>query len=346
MEPHSIQLPREVIVGNNVISSISDICDRLGLHGNALVLSGETTRKISGEMIKRSLYKKHYASLSIVREASFKEAERISDMNSDFDFVIGTGGGKVIDIGKLVATKKHVPFVSVPTAPSHDGIASERVTIHTETEKASVRVDVPVAVVADIHILQNAPYRLIASGCADAISNFTAVHDWKMGRKRGEYYSEYAASLSLLAAEIVMKSAEMIRRKEGRGIRNLVEALVSSGIAMSMVDSSRPASGAEHMFSHALDYLDSPGLHGEQCGLGSIVTAELQGQDWARIRRSLEVIGAPITAEQLGISESVFVKAFLDAKNIRKERYTILDEIPLEKDRILQSGRKTGVLKP
>jgi glycerol-1-phosphate dehydrogenase [NAD(P)+] len=346
MEPHSIQLPREVIVGNGVIERMGEICGRLGLNGNALVLSGGTTRKIAGERIREILSKKQHASLSVVREASFSEADRICAANGGFDFVVGAGGGKVIDMGKLVATKRQVPFVSVPTAPSHDGIASERVTIHTENEKASVRADAPVGVVADIRILRSAPYRLIASGCADAVSNYTAVHDWKLGRNRGEYYSEYAASLSLLAADIVMGSAEMIRVREERGIRNLVEALVSSGIAMSMVDSSRPASGAEHMFSHALDYLESPGLHGEQCGLGSIITAELQGQDWARIRESLALIGAPVTIEQLGISEEVFVKAFLEARDIRRERYTILDEVALTKDKILRAGRTTGVLKP
>ena len=344
MEPHEIQLPREIVVGNGVINKIPEICNRLGMPKNALVLSGETTRKIAGERIKEALYARNYSKLSIVREATFEEADRICKVNNDFDFVVGVGGGKVIDMGKLVATKRQIPFVSVPTAPSHDGIASERVTIHTETEKASVRVNVPVAVVADIQILQNTPHRLIASGCADAISNYTAVYDWKLGRNRGEYFSEYAASLSLLAAEIVMKSADMIKRNEERGIRNLVEALVSSSIAMSMVDSSRPASGAEHMFSHALDFLNSPGLHGEQCGLGSIITAYLQNQDWQRIRNSLETIGAPITTEQLGITEDVFVRAFLNAKEVRKERHTILGEIMLTRDRILEVGRATGTI--
>jgi glycerol-1-phosphate dehydrogenase [NAD(P)+] len=344
MDPHSIQLPREIVIGNGVIDSIPQLCDRLGLPRNALILTGETTRKIAGERIREGLSGR-IASLSLVREASFAEADRICRVNNDFGFVLGVGGGRVIDIGKLVAAKRDVPFISVPTAPSHDGIASERVTIHTRTEKASVRVNAPLAIVADIEILRQAPHRLIASGCADAVSNFTAVRDWELGRKRGEYFSEYAASLSLLAAEIVMNSAEMLRDGKERGMRNLVEALISSGIAMSMVDSSRPASGAEHMFSHALDYMDSPGLHGEQCGFGSIITAYLQGQDWQRIKDSLGTIGAPVTLDQLGITEEMFVKAFLEARNIRKERYTILDEAEISRHRILAAGRATGVLK-
>lgn len=344
MDPHSIQLPREILVGNGVIDEISELCNRLGFRGKGLIIADDVTRKIAGDRIRENLSGKYFTSLSLISESSFEEAERILKINHDFNFVIGVGGGRVIDMGKLVATKHGVPFISVPTAPSHDGIASERVTIHTETEKASVRADAPAAIAADIAILQKTPYRLIASGCADAISNYTAVYDWNLGRRRGEYYSEYAASLSLLAAEIVMRSADMISKGMERGIRNLVEALITSGIAMSMVDSSRPASGAEHMFSHSLDYMDSPGLHGEQCGLGSIVTAYLQGQDWTRIHQSLKTIGAPVTIDQLGIDQETFVGAFLEAKNVRKERHTILNEIDLSRDKIVEAGRVTGVI--
>ena len=44
----------------------------------------------------------------------------------------------------------------------------------------------------------------------------------------------------------------------------VTKALVSSGVAMSIAGSSRPASGGEHKFSHAIDRL-APGkaLHGE-----------------------------------------------------------------------------------
>ena len=344
MDPHSIQLPREILVGNGVIEAIPGLCDRLGLPGSALVLSGETTRKVAGEAIKGALNERNFAKLSLVKEASFEEADRLCKVNGDFGFVVGVGGGKVIDVGKMVATRKRIPFISVPTSPSHDGIASERVTIHDGENRASLRADVPIAVVADISVLQKSPHRLIASGSADAISNYTAVYDWKLGRRRGEYFSEYAASLSLMAAEIVMNSAEMIGKDQERGIRNLVEALISSGIAMSMVDSSRPASGAEHMFSHALDYMKSPGLHGEQCGIGSIITAYFQGQNWKRVRESLTKAGAPVTLEAAGISEGMFLNAFMEARNVRKERYTILDEIALTGDGIMKAARDTGLL--
>jgi glycerol-1-phosphate dehydrogenase [NAD(P)+] len=286
--------------------------------------------------------------MEIVKEASRKEAERLLGKYPDYmGFVVSVGGGKVIDVGKLMAHRKDIPFVSVPTAPSHDGVASERVSLKDGSVFHSLKARAPVALIADIRMLMDSPRRLIASGGADVVSNHTAVNDWKLGRQKGEYYSEYAAALSLLSSEIVLGSAGMIREREERGIRNLVEALISSSISMSLVQSSRPASGSEHMFSHALDQIKNErgldrSLHGEQCGIGSILFAYLQGEDWKRIRDGLKVLGAPTTARELGTGTDVVVEAMLRADGVR-DRYTILKEKPLDSAKAEDICRNTGV---
>lgn len=343
MEPHIIELPRKILVGRNVIGKIPELLKTLGIEGRILILSDKTTRGIAGGKIQDLLTGNFEADLEIVKESSLKEAERIGKSCSKPGCIIGAGGGGVIDVGKKVSIDLGSTFISIPTAPSHDGIASERISLTDGNVKHSLRGNPPTAIVADIEILMNAPCRLIASGCADAISNYTAVFDWRLARDRGEYYSDYAGNLALLSARTVMKSAELIKEKKERGIRNLVEALISSGISMSLVGSSRPASGAEHMFSHALDMLGSQALHGEQCGFGSILTAKLQGQDWNMIRDKLKAIGAPVTVRELGIEKENIIKALLDAKKIRK-RYTILDKKPLDREKALELCKATGVL--
>lgn len=95
---------------------------------------------------------------------------------------------------------------------------------------------------------------------------------------------------------------------------------------MSIAGSSRPASGGEHKFSHALDQIaPGKGLHGEQCGIGSIITMYLHGGDWRGIRSSLKAIGAPTTPKEIGISDETAAKALVLARGIRPERFTILD---------------------
>src|SRR5699024_2140661 len=107
----------------------------------------------------------------------------------------------------------------------------------------------------------------------------------------------------------------------------VVKALVSSGVAMSIAGSSRPASGAEHLFSHQLDRI-APGaaLHGHQVGVGSILTEYLHSGEegrWTNIRDALAGLGAPTTAAELGIDDAAIIEALTSAHEIR-DRYTIL----------------------
>ena len=85
----------------------------------------------------------------------------------------------------------------------------------------------------------------------------------------------------------VKKDIEKVASGKEEGVRLVVKALISSGVAMSIAGTSRPASGGEHKFSHWLDSnCNNPALHGEQCGLGSIITMYLHGGDWKRIKNT------------------------------------------------------------
>ncbi len=340
MEPHLIELPRKILVGKGVIGKVKEMCDALQLSGTPLVLSGKSTLGIAG----KNVIAQFPDTLSdIVNEATMEEAKRIREaVKGEPAFVIAVGGGKVIDIGKVVSSGFSIPLVSVPTAPSHDGIVSERGSIKKNGAKHSIRAKPPVAVVADISILMNAPPRMIAAGAADVISNCSAVNDWRLARNRGEYYSDYAADLAILSAEIVMRSARSIRDGQERGIRNLMEALISSGICMSLAGTSSSGSGADHMFSHALDALGSKALHGEQCGVGCIIMSYLQEKGWKMVRDALKEVGAPTTAKGLGVSEEMVIEALLKAKDVRK-RYTILDEKPMTRELAEEACKATGV---
>ena len=324
MDPHSIELPRKILMGKGVLEKIPGLCRELGITGRPLVLAGPLTKDIAGEKIFRSL-KNMDPRMEIVKKGTLEEAKKIWTNRAPADIVISVGGGSVIDVGKVVALKKKADFICVPTAPSHDGIFSGRANLRGGRKKPSIAAKMPLAIVADINIIKNAPHRLVASGFADMVSKITAVYDWKLAQKKGEYYSEFAAEIALIAAKKAMRSAALIREREERGIRNLMQALITSGAAMAIAGSSRPASGAEHTISHVLDSQGSKALHGEQCGVACIVTAYMQGQDWIRISKALREGGAPVTAKGLGFSEKEFVSAILKARDFRK-RYTILNE--------------------
>lgn len=344
-----MQLPREVLIGRNVAPSVGETLTRLGFRGPALVVSGPKVISIAGGTVLESLQRSGLKSSTILVESA--TTEQVSRVEAEIrsvkpDIVIGVGGGKDIDVAKLSSMKASTRFLSVPTAASHDGIASPLVSMKGLDRPYSYVAHSPIAIVADTSIIAKSPYRLIASGCGDIVAKYTAVRDWKLAHRiKNEYYGDYAAELALMSSRLVIKNASSIRAMSDSGVRTLVEALISCGVAMSIAGTSRPCSGAEHLFSHALAMIaPKPALHGEQCGVGTIMCAYLHGANWQLIKDVLHRIGGPTTAKELGIDPEYVVKALTMAHSIRPERYTILGEGGLTKEAAEHVATLTGVL--
>ncbi len=322
-----MQLPRDVVIGHDVFLQLPSVCEDLKLGKTALMISGKSTMALAGNQVREVLSKTRMVEPFYAEEISVKVIKEAEKAAADADFLIGVGGGRVIDTAKIVSYNLDRPFISVPTAASHDGIASARASVAIEGGHSSLQAQPPIAIVADTAIIAKAPHRLLAAGCADVISNYTAILDWELAhRVKGEQVSEYAAALSKMTAEILVKNAHLIRPNNEESAWIVTKALVSSGVAMSIAGSSRPASGGEHKFSHALDRIaPSKALHGESCGIGTIISMYLHGGDWKGIRASLKSIGAPVTPKEVGIDDATAVAALLMAKDIRPERFTIFD---------------------
>ncbi len=284
----------------------------------------------------------------LVKTMTAKDVSDIENQIKELEpqVLFGVGGGTIIDTAKVSSKSQNIPFISVPTTVSHDGIASPLASIKGSDKPYSVLAQAPMAIIADTDVISKAPWRFVISGCGDVIAKFTAVKDWKLAhQEQNEYYGEYAASLALMSARLVIANAELIVRHEDEGLRVLLEALISCGVAMSIAGSSRPCSGSEHLFSHALDMVNSHhAMHGEQCGVGSILTAYLYGANWRRIRKTLKSIGAPTTAKELGVGDFDVVKALELAGKIRPERYTILQKLNLDLEACEKTARATGII--
>ena len=120
-------------------------------------------------------------------------------------------------------------------------------------------------------------------------------------------------------------------------IKSLVQSLVLSGIAMDFAGTSRPCSGAEHLFSHALDYYSKQtNLHGLQVALGSIVMAKLQNRKYDFLLTYLKNFDVQINPKILNITKEDFILCINKAKSLRPDKYTILDEVTLN-DALLSS---------
>jgi len=346
-----MQLPREVLVGHGVLEEIGRVCRHLGLRGGATVVTGARyTRKIAGERVVEILADSGYeVQLVEVQAINPDSIERVREIikENKMSFVLGVGGGTIIDTAKITSFELGIPFISVPTIASHDGIASPRASIKGDDRSpVSRQAQAPLAVIADTRIISSAPFRFTAAGCGDILANYTAVRDWQLAQRlQNAEFSSYAAALSEMTANMILENAAKIKKRDEKAAWTVVKALVSSGVAISIAGSSAPASGSEHKFSHALDMIaDKPALHGEQCGVGTIMMSYLYGDDWQRIRDTLKEIGAPTTAKELGIKDEYIIEALTIAHKINPERYTILGESGLTKDAAVRLALATGVI--
>ncbi|MCW4021656.1 MAG: NAD(P)-dependent glycerol-1-phosphate dehydrogenase [archaeon] len=349
MKLHQMQLPREVVVGHQTLLLLGDICKKLGFSESALVVTGPETQDIAGRNVIDLLSDKGMdIDYIIVRSSTLHE---VSDVEQRIEetkpqIVLGVGGGTKIDVAKLSSTRQGLPFISVPTNAAHDGIASPVAAIKGLNKPYSVMAQSPMAIVADTDVIIRSDYRFTASGCGDLVSKFTSVRDWELAYKvKNEYYGEYAASLALMSARLVTKNADLIKPGSEEGLRLVLEALISCGVAMSIAGSSKPCSGSEHLFSHSLDVVESNGgLHGQQCGVGAIMMAYLYDIDWKGIKDTIQKTGCPTTAEGLGVKPESVIKALVQSCSIRPERYTILDTKELDYDSAEKLAKVTGVI--
>ena len=345
----AMNFPRQVLAGHDCVNQTGTVCEEFELKGTVLMVTGPTTGRLAAGLVRESLEQSKYDVQQVeVGPATQQNLVKVEEVAKDVkaSFLIGVGGGSKIDLAKLASLNLKMPFLSVPTSASHDGIASPRASIKDGGNSLSLHAKVPMGVIADTALIVKAPYRLLASGCADVISNSTAIMDWQLAeRLRSEDFSSSAANLAKYAAESIIENAAAIKPNLEESVWVSIRPIIISGISMAVAGSSRPTSGSEHMFSHLLDKI-APGkaLHGEQCGVGSIMMMYLHGGDWQRIRSALQMIGAPTSASELGVTAEQLKEALVHAHEIRKDRYTILGDRGLTPDAAERLARITKVI--
>ena len=341
---HLMELPTKVLIGDGVINRLGDFLNDSSGGKRIVISAGSNVASKVRDAVDSALGKG--PTWVEVTAADMENVNMVMSTAAGSGCIVGVGGGKSVDVGKLAAFKMHLPFYSVPTSASHDGISSPFASLKGLDRPYSLMAKPPVGILADIDVISSAPRRLLASGCGDLVSKLTAVKDWQLAhRVNGEYYGGYSASLALMSANVVLDHAKKIGRFDRDSVRELVEALISTGVAAGIAGSSRPCSGSEHLFSHYLDIVaPESGLHGEKCGIGTIMMARLHRIDWRRVRSALKSVGDPEHASHLGIDDSKVLEALVRASSIRPDRYTILSKRKLDGKSARALARATGVI--
>ena len=252
--------------------------------------------------------------------------------------VVSFGGGTINDVCKLASKYANTELISIPTIISNDGVCSNVSVLKIDdTHTDGFASKAPDAVLVDIDIIKNSPARYLKAGICDILSNYSSIWDWDLAISKGkEEPNDLARIMSSNAFWSLFNLPDNI--EEDLKIKIVCESIILSGLAMEIKGNTRPCSGSEHLFNHAMvsRHPEVRVLHGYLVGLGSLVSAILQKQNFNKLVSFLKRNDIDVRPSTLGISKEVFVDAWLHAKETRPSRYTILNEIKLTENLLLE----------
>jgi len=256
--------------------------------------------------------------------------------------IIGFGGGTALDTAKYASFVANIPYIAIPTALSNDGVCSPVSVLFSKGNRMHPFTSkTPDGLLVDTDIILESPRGLLEAGVGDIISNYTALYDWDLDcRYNHALPNDFAYMLSERALNALLYS-NIKSFTDRDGIKMLAQSLVLSGLAMQIAGSSRPCSGSDHLFCRALDELFDHGLpHGIVVGIGTIGAAWLQKRDYRMLLDFLKEYGIDINPKRRGITEVMFVRAWLFARETGKDRYTILDNMEMMPRRMKEEAFK------
>jgi len=223
-------------------------------------------------------------------------AERIGEV----DLIVPAGSGVISDLGKWLAFEADAPAVTFATAASMNGYASANIAPTIKGLKSLLHARPPLAVLSSPSVLRDAPYELTTAGLGDVLAKSVSSADWYLNHLLfGDYYCPKSVELTSRIDPLYSGHAAGLADHRDDAMAALFDAVLLTGAATALAETSCPISGAEHLVSHSLDAMSSRDghahdLHGRQVGVGTVLAAELY-------RRVLEVESPQLVDPPRGI---------------------------------------------
>jgi len=327
-----MQLNNTLQIGPGYIEQVEKTLRSCCAGGKILYVSDPIVDGVYGKLVQDQIAEVGRLKIELVDNSTIACAMGLAEgvIAMDINCIVGMGGGKVLDVCKYAAYISKVPVLAIPTTVANDGIASPIAVLKRKDNKPkSLGCRAPSMLILDTEIVQRCPHELIKAGIGDTISNYMALLDWEFAVERGkDTMNGYAHLMSKTSLNALMKTEFSCICPDF--INVIAECVVLSGVAMDYAGSSRPVSGSEHLFSHALDYYaKTSNLHGIQTALGTVATLRIIEKDDTDVVNYLEKFEVEINPQKLNIDEETFVYCMQKATTMRKDRFTYLHEADL-----------------
>lgn len=268
----------------------------------------------------------------IVKGGSVEEVPTVKSECKETDaLIVAFGGGSVLDLVKYSASQLDMPYINVPSALSNDAVYSCVARLTKNGKKYSFGVQPPIGIVVDVNIINNSPEVLLYAGVADIVSNLSAIQDWLLAHNEiGEPINELSYMLAKEAALPLLRYSKEGLHSDGL-ILDLVNGIVTSGLAMIVSGNTRGTSGAEHLISHAIDeyFPEKSTIHGIQVGWAQGIIAKRWRNDPYKVNEFYSRIGLDKVYEKMiPWTEDEFNILIPYAKRIRN-RYTVFNSLEI-----------------
>lgn len=278
----------EIIIGKKVINKLDNILKKFTIKSKFYLIVDKNTKQVIGNKIKKILLNNDW----IVKEILLEEKKGKDHVEPDTDalfkilssvdsngYLLACGSGTINDLTAFAADKMNLPYSIITTAPSMDGYASSVSSITVNGVKQTYNITPPELIIADLEVLSKVPWKMIQSGLGDLLGKISSLLEWKLGKVLfDEYFCSKAFLLIKDILDSLIENSDDIKKRKEKGIKIITEGLINSGIAMMMVESSRPASGTEYHISHFFDmyseiYQKPVPPHGIKVGIALNISA-------------------------------------------------------------------------
>jgi len=281
---------KALIIGKGTVCRTAEMFTNLFPGCKAVIVTDENIWKVAGKDAQKSLdeagvvSEKPYIFPAVDFYAEWQHIEALESYLKNMDAVaVAVGSGVINDTVKLVSYHLGRKYMCVGTAASMDGFTAYGASITKDGNKQTFDCPAPFGFVMDSAIAAAAPKELAASGYADLIAKIPAGADWMLADAVGsEKIDSFAWDLVQNGLKESLSDPEAVFAGDVEKTQDLADGLLMSGFAMQAIQSSRPASGTEHQYSHCWDMEDlcfegKHVSHGFKVGIGTLIsTAELE----------------------------------------------------------------------
>lgn len=320
-----IKTPAFMKTGKGILKNIDQILEDAHLIYRKKIL---VTQDNLYQEYEQDLKCVRFDKIVIVEGGSVDEVPIVRNECKEMDaLIVAFGGGSVLDLVKYSASQLDMPYINVPSALSNDAVYSCVARLTKNGKKFSFGVQPPIGIVVDINIINKSPEVLLYAGIADIVSNLSAIQDWLLAHNKiGEPINELSYMLAKEAALPLLRYKKEDLHSDSL-ILDLVNGIVTSGLAMIVSGNTRGTSGAEHLISHAIDefFPQKSTIHGIQVGWAQGIIAKRYWNDTYKINEFFMQIGLQDVFEKMvPWKDEEFESLVPYARKIRN-RYTIFN---------------------